>query len=96
LLHLVDGAGAGDIKVVKDVEPAEDADVLGEVNVHAAVAIAAGHGDTQTEWRVSSGGQAHQRRDAVRQEEAGAKVVERLSIILATGVVYIHNGCSGP
>jgi hypothetical protein len=64
--------------------------------VDVYVATAAGHGDTQTEWRVSSGGQAHQRRDAVRQEEAGAKVVERLSIILATGVVYIHSGCSGP
>jgi hypothetical protein len=60
------------------------------------VAIAAGHGDTQTGGRVSSGSQAHQRRDAVRQEEAGAKVVERLSIALSTGVVYIHSGCSGP
>jgi hypothetical protein len=35
-VRLVDGAGAGDVEVVKDVEPAEDADVLGEVNVHAA------------------------------------------------------------
>jgi hypothetical protein len=54
------------------------------------VAIAAHHGDTQTVWRVLRGGQAHQRRGAVRQRRWGAKVVERLSITLATGIVYIH------
>jgi hypothetical protein len=54
------------------------------------VAIAPDHGDTQTGERVSRGGQAHQREDAVRQEEAGSEVFERLNITLATGVVYIH------
>jgi hypothetical protein len=39
---------------------------------------------------VLRGGQAHQRRDAVRQEEAGTKVVKRLSIMLAMGIVYVH------